>query len=368
MVAWRIWPLVVACAWQCAGCAIPVMKLPDLSADAVEAEHRKQQIAEMRTYYAQLARVDAVAFRLRVANVQFCENAGAQAGMYVATVQSLPRKYRSYANEALNLSWVHPTVISVVPGSPAAYAGIKVGDQVQFLDDDPVPPTATGGFVAAYIRSRGEQPIRVALRRDGADQAIMIKPVMACAIPIDYVTDDNANASTTGDKILVSSAIVTLADTDAQLALVIGHEMAHANLGHPRKKGVNMVLGMVGGGAVDVGFAVGGIYTNGTFTRHLGEAGLLAYSQEFEREADYVGAYYAARAGYEIAGAEEFWRKMGLTHPDSIRFARTHPTAPTRFVQMREVAAEIADKKRRHLPLVPDLKFPPQPAAPDSSY
>jgi len=125
---------------------------------------------------------------------------------------------------------------------------------------------------------------------------------------------------------------------------------------------------MVGGGAVDVGFAAGGIYTNGTFTRHLGEAGLLAYSQEFEREADYVGAYYAARAGYEIAGAEEFWRKMGLTHPDSIRFARTHPTAPTRFVQMREVAAEIADKKRRHLPLVPDLKFPPQPAAPDSSY
>jgi len=344
------------------------MKLPDLPADAVEAEHRKQQIAEMREYYEQLARVDTVAFRLRVTNSQFCENVGAQAGMFVATVQSLPRKYRSYANEALNLSWVHPTVISVVPGSPAAYAGIKVGDQIAFLDDDPVPATSTAGFVAAYLRSRGEQPVRVALKRDGVEQAVMVKPVMACAIPIDYVPDDVANAFTTGDKIVISSAIVRAADTDAQLALVIGHEMAHANLGHIGKKGMNMVLGMVGGGAVDVGFALGGIYTNGTFARHIGEAGLMAYSVEFEREADYVGAYYAARAGYEIAGAEEFWRKMGLMHPDSIRFARTHPTTPTRFVQMREVAAEIADKKRRHLPLVPDLKFPPQPAAPDSTY
>jgi hypothetical protein len=35
---------------------------------------------------------------------------------------------------------------------------------------------------------------------------------------------------------------------------------------------------------------------------------------------------------------------------------------------MREVATEIAEKKRRHQPLVPDLKFPPEPAAADSSY
>jgi hypothetical protein len=78
-------------ALLCAGCGIPVSRLPDLPEDAVKAEHRLEQIAEMREYYTQLARVDAVAFRIRVANVQFCENAGAQAGMFVATVQSLPR-------------------------------------------------------------------------------------------------------------------------------------------------------------------------------------------------------------------------------------------------------------------------------------
>jgi predicted Zn-dependent protease len=94
----------------------------------------------------------------------------------------------------------------------------------------------------------------------------------------------------------------------------------------------------------------------------------MAYSVEFEREADYVGAYYAARAGYDLAGTEEFWREVGITHPNEIRFSKTHPTTPLRVIQMREVAAEIADKKRRHLPLVPELKFPPAPATADSNY
>ena len=177
------------------------------------------------------------------------------------------------------------------------------------------------------------------------------------------------NAYTTeSDKITIYSGIVTLARTDAQLAHVIGHELAHANLGHADKKRLNMLLGMAGGLAIDGGFAVGGIFTDGTFARHLGQAGLMAYSIAFEREADYVGAYYAARAGYDLAGVEEFWRATGAVHPDSIRFATTHPTTPARFVQMRQVAAEIDDKKRQHLPLVPDLKFQPDPATPDSNY
>ena len=366
---WRCSAVVVAGALLCTACGIPISRLPDLPADAVEAEHRLQQIAELREYYTQLARVDAVAFRVRVANREFCENVGAQGGMFVATVQSLPRKYRSYANEALNLSWTQPTVISVVEGSPAAYAGIKAGDQIEFLDQDPVPATNTYGFVAGYLRSRGEQPVRVALKRDGVEQAVELKPILACAIPINYVPSEIVNAyATESDKITIFAGIVALARTDAQLAHVIGHELAHANLGHADKKRLNLLLGMAGGLAIDGGFAVGGIFTDGTFARHLGQAGFMAYSVAFEREADYVGAYYAARAGYDLAGIEEFWRAMGAAHPDSIRFGTTHPTTPVRFIQMREVATEIADKKRRHLPLVPELKFKTETAAPDSNY
>ncbi len=47
---------------------------------------------------------------------------------------------------------------------------------------------------------------------------------------------------------------------------------------------------------------------------------------------------------------------MALESPDSICVARTHPTSPERFVLMQQTIAEIKDKQRRHLPLVPEIR------------
>jgi hypothetical protein len=271
-------------------------------------------------------------------------------------VRSLPRKYRSFASQALNVSWTKPTVIAVADTSPAATAGIRRGHQVLRLNGKRVPATRTQNWIDAYLAGNGTTPVKADLVRDGAETTVTVSPAIACAILIRYVTGDKVNAYTTGDKIIVLSAIVAQAKTDDQLAVVIGHELAHANLGHVRKRELNTLVGQIGGALVDGGFLLGGIYTRGTFTRHFGRAGALAYSVEFEREADYVGAYYAARAGYDVNGAAAFWRAMGQSHPRTIRFATDHPTSPARFIQMREVAAEIADKERRHLPLIPELK------------
>jgi predicted Zn-dependent protease len=98
------------------------------------------------------------------------------------------------------------------------------------------------------------------------------------------------------------------------------------------------------------------VFPPAAFNKQLTRAGARAFSIGFEREADYVGAYYAARAGYELAGAEEVWRAISLETPESIRIAGTHPVTPVRFVQMQKVAAEIADKQRRNAPLIPELK------------
>lgn len=98
------------------------------------------------------------------------------------------------------------------------------------------------------------------------------------------------------------------------------------------------------------------VWTDGLFTRELGRAGRLAFSVDFEREADYVGAYYTARAGYDLVGAEEFWRTYSLEIPDSTRAGMTHPVTPVRFVQLQKVIAEIADKRRRNMQLIPELK------------
>ncbi len=345
-----------AAAGLCTACAMPVSRLPDIPQQALAIEQRSEQVGQIRAYYAELARVDNVAFRIRAANRQFCKAVAAQIGLHAATVRSLPGKYRSYTNQALGVSWTEPTVIAVVTGSPAAQAGIMVGDQVLRLNGKPVPARHTQRWIDKFLAGNGMTPVTVDLRRDGVDRTLTVSPVMACAIPIRYVVTDSANASTNGEKIFINSAIVALAKTDDQLAVVIAHELAHANLGHVQKQAINAFIGQMGGALVDGGFLLGGIYTRGTFTRHFGRAGALAYSVEFEREADYVGAYYAARAGYDLNGAAEIWRALARGHPGAIRLATDHPTTPARFIQMREVAAEIADKERRHLPLIPELK------------
>ena len=61
---------------------------------------------------------------------------------------------------------------------------------------------------------------------------------------------------------------------------------------------------------------LGGISTGGAFSREFDPGGRSGHSaSSFEREADYVGAYYAARAGYDLTGAEEIWRSVLAGRP-----------------------------------------------------
>lgn len=69
------------------------------------AERRKQQVDHIRDYFAQRARLNNVAFRIRVANNLDCRNRSTQIGLDAGTVPSLPRKFRSYSQEALSVNW-----------------------------------------------------------------------------------------------------------------------------------------------------------------------------------------------------------------------------------------------------------------------
>ena len=342
--------------WLCAACT-PSAKLPALAEDEIAAERRVQEIAQLRDYYGQLHRLDTVAFRIRTANQSFCKNwVSAQIGLYAATPRSLPRKFQAYTAEALGLHWIRATVISVVEGSPAANAGIVNGDELVSFNGEPVPTTGTMGWMGGFLKFNGERPVTVVFRRDDAEQTLVVNPVIGCAIPIELVVNTDINAFTDYKKIVIHSAMLRVSRTDAELALIVGHELGHVLMGHYQKRTVNAFIGEVGGAMVDGGFLLGGIYTGGAFSNYMGVAGMRAFSVGFEREADYAGAYYASRAGYDIAGAEQVWRTIALENPADIRSATTHPTSPVRYLQMRKVAEEIADKKRRDLPLMPELK------------
>jgi Zn-dependent protease with chaperone function len=178
----------------------------------------------------------------------------------------------------------------------------------------------------------------------------------ACAFPLVIdEKDKEINAYTDGNKIVISRKMLNFVHNDNELALVIGHELAHAALNHVGKTTQNVVLGQIGGIAIDQILASQGLNTGGQFASLGSGIAQSRYSVAFEQEADYVGMYFMERAGFNIEGVANFWRRMAANDSRTITQRTSHPTSPERFIAIERTQKEIAAKKKAGERLVPNL-------------
>jgi metalloendopeptidase OMA1, mitochondrial len=133
-----------------------------------------------------------------------------------------------------------------------------------------------------------------------------------------------------GGKIVVYTGILPLTDTDAGLATVLGHEVAHATAEHAAERLEREHLTKIAAAIIAGGVA----FTPAQYVHVLaalgvgGAAASLPFSRAQESEADHIGLVYMARAGYEPRQAEAFWKRMlrasrGKEPPE---FASDHPS------------------------------------------
>lgn len=163
------------------------------------------------------------------------------------------------------------------------------------------------------------------------------------------------NAHADGKQVVVYPALIDFARNDNHLAFVIAHEFAHNIMRHVASQQENVMGGTLLGTLVDIAAASQGIDTQGQFGSIGAQAALLSYSQDFEQEADYVGLYILARAGFKLSDAPYFWRAMSSANPDSIYSSVTHPSNPERFVSMQKTIAEIEQKKQAKQAILPNF-------------
>lgn len=168
--------------------------------------------------------------------------------------------------------------------------------------------------------------------------------------------DTSLNAYADGSAVHISPAMVLFAKNDSDLAFIITHEFAHNIMRHVASKQQNAMLGTLLGVAADLAAASQGYDSQGQFGKLGMGIGANAYSPAFESEADYVGLYLLARAGYKYHNAPNFWRQMSVQNPDAIYTGRTHPSNSARYVNMNKTIAEIDAKKARKLPLLPEFR------------
>ena len=146
-------------------------------------------------------------------------------------------------------------------------------------------------------------------------------------------------------KIVFYEGILKYADTPDYIAVVMGHEMAHAIAKHGNERmSQEAAMSIAGGVASEMIGAKKGATAQNLFNIGFGlgsQAGvLLPYSRKHEYEADKIGMYIMDIAGYDINAAPAFWEKMldGSTGSQN-DFLSTHPSDSKRIAALKEAIA-----------------------------
>lgn len=157
-----------------------------------------------------------------------------------------------------------------------------------------------------------------------------------------------------GGKVGVYTGLIKFVDNEAQLAAVMGHEIAHATARHGGERMSQSLLAQVGLAAASVAMSNREPATVQAVTALLGAGTtvgvLLPFSRLQEAEADRLGMVYMAKGGYDPHAALELWRKMaqaseGRAKPPEI--LSTHPADQTRIANIQKHLPEAMSYYKR---------------------
>lgn len=158
-------------------------------------------------------------------------------------------------------------------------------------------------------------------------------------------------------RIAIYTGILPVTQNEDGLAVVMGHEVAHAILRHGGKR---MTQGMIAQGtmeAVQAGLGMADM-SEGARTGIMAVLGvgaqvgvLLPFSRDHESEADVEGLRYAIRAGYRAEEAPLLWERMAkLGGGDTPTWLSTHPASLDRAQKLRDIAPQLREQEKNWRP------------------
>ncbi|MFH2035068.1 MAG: M48 family metallopeptidase [Candidatus Zixiibacteriota bacterium] len=160
------------------------------------------------------------------------------------------------------------------------------------------------------------------------------------------VEDSQVNAwCMPGGKVVVYTGLLPVAQNEAGLAVVMGHEIAHAIANHGNERMTQGLLVQFGGMAIEKALEQKPQETRNLFMTAFGVGTslgvLLPYSRMHESEADHLGLIFMAMAGYDPQTAVNFWERMAASGGgEPMEFLSTHPSNETRINDIRRLIPE----------------------------
>jgi predicted Zn-dependent protease len=163
------------------------------------------------------------------------------------------------------------------------------------------------------------------------------------------VQSDEVNAfCMPGGKIVVYEGIMDLISSDDELAVVMGHEVAHVVAKHSNERMSQQVLAEYGSQALNLVLSGKSSVTQQVASTVYGLGAqygvMLPYSRKHEIEADYMGLVFMELSGYKLESATAFWQKMSAGGSSTPEFLSTHPSDASRIEALNKAIPEVKQK------------------------
>ena len=255
--------------------------------------------------------------------------------------------------------WLHRCAgcamgLSLFSGEAWAREGVEVGKESAFAKLVPAAEVENSAM-QQYQQMLQQAASKNALGPDGHPQVVRLRAIANKIIPHSYdwnprarqwkweinlIGSNQINAfCMPGGKIAFFTGILNqLSLTDDEVAMVMGHEIAHALREHARermgKSAATQGLSRLGGAVVSGLFGIDPRLTD-MVAREGANLLTLEFSREDESEADLVGMELAARAGYDPRAGVTLWQKMSAANKNAPpQWLSTHPSGTTRIQEM----------------------------------
>ncbi|MBM3324085.1 MAG: M48 family metallopeptidase [Calditrichaeota bacterium] len=239
-------------------------------------------------------------------------------------------------------------VLLLALGLAACYTNPETGRRALVLFS-PEEEAALG--LQAFTEIKNETPISTDPEENAQTQRVGQKVSSVVELPhaewefVVFDKDDTPNAfCLPGGKVGIYTGILPITQNDNGLAVVMGHEVAHAAARHGGERMSHQLMVALGG----IGLAVAlrekpketqalALIAYGVTTT-VGH--ILPHSRRQELEADYMGLKFMAKAGYDPRGSVDFWRRFkayGDKQGDRVpEFLSTHPLDERRIRELEK--------------------------------
>ena len=151
-----------------------------------------------------------------------------------------------------------------------------------------------------------------------------------------------------GGKIAIYTGLLKVTKNNDGLAVVMGHEIAHAVAKHSVERASRALVLNIGTAALDI--FTGGAVSNASRTTGVDVAGMLRtfgidnpFGRKQEREADYLGLIFSSLSGYDIRESVKVWERMKEAYKgkEPPEWMSTHPSSDNRIISLRNWIPEI---------------------------